>query len=139
MFLFFLVVANSGCMAIHSGIMNNSASLSSANFSYVKRGIYGSSKVEYFLGIGGLDRTSLVIAAKEDMLNKYPLKSNQALANIVVSFKNSNYLFLYKNVTCYISADLVEFVSNNSVPESTKTPEDFKTKVEHKQINPYLE
>ena len=70
-FLFFLVVANSGCMAIHSGIMNNSASLSSANFSYVKRGIYGSSKVEYFLGIGGLDRTSLVIAAKEDMLNKY--------------------------------------------------------------------
>ena len=109
----------SGCMAVHSGLMSSSVALSSGNFWYTKRSVTGTSVAKYFLGTGGLDKESLLIEAKEDLLRKHPLKSNQALANLIVSYKNASYLFmLYHEVTCIVSADVVEFVSVGNVPES---------------------
>ena len=48
------------CSAGHSGYMANSASLSSANFSYIKQNIKGEATATYILGIGGLAKETLV-------------------------------------------------------------------------------
>jgi len=105
--LFPIVFAS--CAAIHSGNMASSASLSSANFSYVAKNIYGKSTCSYFLGFGGLKRESLVRDAKKAMLDGHPLMDNQAIANLTVSFKKSFYLGVIIYVDCLVSADIVEF------------------------------
>jgi hypothetical protein len=99
-----------GCSAVHSGSMENSASLSSANFSYAKQNIQGKSQATYVLGIGGLAKETLVNEAKQKMLAENPLKDNQTLANLTVSFKKSYYFGLvYSTVKCTVTADVVEF------------------------------
>nr|WP_298654995.1 DUF6567 family protein [uncultured Flavobacterium sp.] len=111
--LSFLVVITmmTSCMATFSGGLNNgtTTNLSSANFSYSTMNVEGKSRATYVLGIGGNDRMSLINEAKQDLLQKHNLKSNQALANVTTSFKNSNFLGLMIIVECTISADIVEF------------------------------
>ena len=96
--------------ATHQGLMQNSASLSSANFSYVKQQIQGKASATYIFGIGGLGKKTLVDNAKQRMIksNLNLLSSNQALANITVNFKTSYYL-LFMNVGCTVTADVVQF------------------------------
>jgi hypothetical protein len=110
------LVLNSGCAAVHTGYMTNSAALSQANFFYAKRGIKGVSTVEYFFGIGGLKKETLVDDAKMNMIASYSeLGENQTLANLTVNFKTSSRLFgLSRKVTCTITADVVEFKENES-------------------------
>ena len=97
------------CSAGHSGYMANSASLSSANFSYIKQNIKGEATATYILGIGGLAKETLVNDAKQNMLAENPLKNNQTLANLTVNFKTSHYLGLYATAKCTVTADIVEF------------------------------
>ncbi|MEY2703008.1 MAG: hypothetical protein RLY43_1646 [Bacteroidota bacterium] len=97
------------CMATFNGVFGTTTDLSSANFSYLTMNVEGKSKATYLLGIGGNDRKSLINEAKQDLLQKHNLKSNQALANVTTSFKNSNYLGLMQIVECTLSADIVEF------------------------------
>jgi len=97
-----------GC-GIHSGYMNNSASLSSANFNYSKMNVKGTSKVEYIFGFGGLSRTNLVNAAKQNLLAGNPLENNQALVNVTVNFKREIYLGIYISETCLVAGDIVTF------------------------------
>jgi len=97
-----------GCIAFHSGYLQSSAALSSANFSYLYN-IQGKAKATYVFGIGGLSRATLVDEAKQDMLSSSPLKSNQALANTTVNFKNSNILGFIMIVRCTVTADVVQF------------------------------
>lgn len=97
------------CAASHYGGMANSAALSSANFSYVKQNIKGESQATYVLGIGGLAKESLINEAKQNMMAQNPLKDNQALANITVSFKGSSYFIFFGTMKCNVSADVVEF------------------------------
>ena len=104
-----IVVLMTGCMAFHSGMLQSSAALSSANFHYVRMDIEGTANATYVLGIGGLSRATLVNEAKQDMLSTSPLKSNQALANTTVNFKTSNILGFISIVKCTVSADVVEF------------------------------
>ena len=94
--------------AMHQGLMQNSASLSSANFSYVKQQIQGKASATYIFGIGGLGKRTLVDNAKQKMIKSNPLNSNQALANLTVNFKTSFY-FLFMNVGCTVTADVVQF------------------------------
>ena len=102
-----LIALLSGC-AVHSGIMNNSAALNEANFSYRQQSISGSSEAKYIFGIGGLDKQALVDEAKKDMLKNYELQPNQALANVTVNWKNTFILVVIKT-QCTVTADIVEF------------------------------
>lgn len=103
-----LVLLLSGC-SLHSGYMTNSASLSSSNFSYVKTNLKGYSKAVYVFGIGGLDHDALVDEAKRNLLDTTPLKDNQALVNITLSWKSSFVIPLVITRRCTITADIVEF------------------------------
>ena len=106
-FIAVFIALLSGC-AVHSGIMNNSAALGEANFSYRQQSISGSSEAKYIFGIGGLDKQALVDEAKKDMLKNYELQPNQALANVTVNWKNTFILVVIKT-QCTVTADIVEF------------------------------
>ncbi len=105
----------SGCIATHNGYLTDSASLNSPNFVYKKVNAVGEAKATYVLGIGGVARKSLVLEAKKQMLALNPLQKNQALANVTASFKTT-YFFAFIVVTtkCTVSADIVEFVSDQT-------------------------
>ena len=94
--------------ALHTGFMNNSASLSEANFGYVTQSISGTAGTLQVFGIGGLDKMALVEEAKKQMLKENPLQPNQALANITVNWKNSFYVVVMSSKVT-VTADVVEF------------------------------
>ncbi len=94
--------------SIHSGYMNNSASLGESNFKYVKKYISGSSQTLKVLGIGGFGKIALVDEAKMDMMESYELKANQALVNVTVNWKKTTYI-LASTTKCTVTADVVEF------------------------------
>jgi len=94
--------------AIHTGVMGNSAHLGQANFTYVKKGLYGTCQTTRVLGFGGLFKADLVEEAKKEMLAEYELQANQALANVTVDWKHSRYIVV-KMTKCSVSADVVEF------------------------------
>jgi hypothetical protein len=104
-----LVILFSSCAAYHNGYMASSASLNSANFSYVKQNVKAKSTATYILGIGGLGKETLVNSAKEELISENKLKNNQALSNLTVNFKNSYILGVFSTVTCTVTADIVEF------------------------------
>ena len=106
--IFALLIAVLSSCSIHSGYMNNSASLGEANFKYIEKNIYGSAKTLKVLGIGGSGKYALVHMAKLNMLDSYELKSNQALVNITVNWKKTTYL-LASTTKCVVTADIVEF------------------------------
>jgi hypothetical protein len=109
-----VAVLFTSCAAYHNGYMTNSASLSEANFSYLKQNIKGEATATYVLGIGGLSKKTLVDHAKQKMLDSNPLESNQTFANLTVNFKSSIYFgFLVRTVKCTVTADVVEFNSSN--------------------------
>ncbi|MBE9467765.1 MAG: hypothetical protein IMY72_05505 [Bacteroidetes bacterium] len=118
--------------AVHNGYMNNSASLSQANFSYVNTNISGKASTLKFLGIGGLGRRAIVSEAKENMLMKNPLKSNQTLANITINWKMGFYLIVMTN-TCTVTADIVEFYLNDEA-RKIKTSK-LKTNKKEENLN----
>jgi hypothetical protein len=103
------IILFSSCAGIHSGFVNNSASLNSANFSYIKKDVQGKSSALYVLGIGGLAKQSLINEAKANMLENNQVKDNQAIANTTVTYKKSYFLGIVSTVECTISADIVEF------------------------------
>jgi len=98
----------SGCAALHTGIMSDSASLSSANFKILKTA-EGTAKTTLILGIGGLKRDALAAEAKADLLRNHPLKENQTLANATTDFKITFYFGVVVVTTATITADIVEF------------------------------
>ena len=85
--IFFITFLLSSC-AIHSGIMSDSASLSSNNFKMV-RYAEGKSVTTKIFGFGGLAKNALVAEAKKDLIQNNPLREGQALANVTVDFKTS--------------------------------------------------
>lgn len=97
------------CVGLHKGYITNSTSLSENNFTYVTKNLQGSSTVTYVLGIGGLAKSTLVNTAKQKMLENNPLKDNQALVNLTVNWKSSNYVGIYITLKCTVTADVVEF------------------------------
>lgn len=109
-YLIMLCFALFSSCAIHSGYLNNSASLSQGNFHYSKFSISGTASTTYVFGIGGLRKRAIVEEAKRDMLEKNPLKSNQVLANTTVNWKFAYFLIISK-LTCTVTGDVVEFDS----------------------------
>jgi hypothetical protein len=103
----FLIISALTSCAFHTGVMNNSVQLNQNNFKYV-RNATGVAKTTKIIGIGGNEKQALVAEAKKDLLDNYPLKDGQALANIVVDFKTSIFLFLTETKVT-VTADIVEF------------------------------
>jgi hypothetical protein len=103
----FLIISALTSCSFHTGIMNNSVQLNQNNFKYV-RNASGEAKTTKIVGIGGIEKQALVAEAKKDLLNNFPLKDGQALANIVVDFKTSIFLFLTENKVT-VTADIIEF------------------------------
>jgi len=97
----------SGCSATHDGYFLSPTTLSSNNFTYVKKGLKGSAKATYFLGMGGLHKQTLVYAAKRNLMSD-TLLDGQAMANITVNWKTT-YGILIITKQCTITADLVQF------------------------------
>ena len=97
------------CVSFHDGNMQNSASLSQANFDYILHNVSAESSTDYFLGLGGWEE-ALVYNAKLELNKNFKLNKNQAFANISVNFITTYYFgFIYIEKTCLISADIVEF------------------------------
>lgn len=93
--------------AVHTGFMNDSASISSNNFKMI-RYAEGTSSTTRIFGLGGLAKNALVAEAKKDLIQNNPLKDGQTLANVTVDFKNSFMLFVIKTKVT-VTADIVEF------------------------------
>jgi len=94
--------------AFHKGFITaGSASLSSNNFKILKLA-KGEAKATRIFCIGGLGKNGLVAAAKKNLLENYPLKDGQALANITVDFKNS-FIFFFNQTKVTMTADIIEF------------------------------
>ncbi|MBW7845705.1 MAG: hypothetical protein H3C45_08715 [Bacteroidia bacterium] len=104
----FVITLLSSC-AMHQGYMVNSASLGSNNFKYVYEGVTGTAMATYIFGLGGLSKKAIVDDAKNDLLSAYPLKDNQALVNLTVSWKNTFVLPFVITNRCTVTADIVEF------------------------------
>ena len=108
-----VVVLLSSCAASHIGVTTSSTSLTSNNFTYVQRDVQGTATCTYILTIGGLDKNAISAEAKKDLLKKYSLKPNQALANISTDFKRTMpfYVlgFIYNSLKCTVTADIIEF------------------------------
>ena len=66
--------------------------MSSANFSYIKKGIKGVKKCTYILGIGGFSKQAIADEAIRKLLKENSLGNNQALANITVNYKVNTFL-----------------------------------------------
>ena len=111
--LIILVWSFSSCIAYHSGAMSPSVALTTNNFRYISTNIKGFSQATYILGFGGMNKYSLVAEAKENMLSLNPLKSNQAIVNTTVNFKQSYFFgFIVVTTVCVVTADVVEFGSS---------------------------
>ena len=108
LFILVISVLSFSSCAVHNGYMTNSASLSQANFSYVKKSVSGEASTMKVFGLGGLAKSKIVEEAKKQMLKRNKLQDNQALANVTVNWKNSVYLVVNIN-TCTVTADIVEF------------------------------
>jgi len=110
-FTFFIAIVivafTASSCATHWGTMNGSASLSSNNFKIVKMASGTASTTKIF-GFGGLAKDALVLEAKKDMMQNYPLREGQALANVTIDFKNSFMFFVNTNKVT-VTADIVEF------------------------------
>ena len=110
--LFTIVLIFSSCATMLSGYnsFGTTTVLSGANFDYVKKNVSGKSEVKYILGLGGNKKEAMINEAKQDLFSNFPLKSNQALANVSVDYKNQMIFGnLIQKVTCTINADIVEF------------------------------
>lgn len=103
------LVMLSSCTAILSGTGNSSASVGSANFTYVKKDAQGTATAKYVFGIGGNERMALVSEAKKNMLESTPLQANQALSNMTVDYKVRSVLGVFSTMTVTVTADIVEF------------------------------
>jgi len=99
------------CMTTSNGYMQNSASLSHANFKYVQKNISGDAHISFFLVFGGaLGKSQLISDAKANLAENYELKDNQALVNLVVEYEHEYAMAgIFRKVTCTITADVVEF------------------------------
>lgn len=103
----FIVFAMSSCMSSHYGMMTGSAALSSNNFKMIKVASGTASATKVF-GIGKKGDNTLMLRAKKDMMQNYPLKDGQALANMTTDTSLSGFL-IFMTETITVTADIVEF------------------------------
>lgn len=102
-----IIAFTASSCATHWGTMSGSAALSSNNFKVVRMASGTASTAKIF-GLGGLAKDALVLEAKKDLMQNFPLKEGQALGNVTVDFKNS-FMFFVAKTKVTVTADVVEF------------------------------
>jgi len=108
--LLLTTLAFSSCITFYSGTTTSSAALSSNNYKYIAKGVQGTASVTQWLQIFAGYKHTLINDAKNNILTRYQLKDNQALANITVDLKDDLILgTLIKKTKCTITADIIEF------------------------------
>lgn len=90
---FIIILLFASSCAMHYGNFESSTELSQNNFT-LKQLAVASSSDHYFLGIGGLSNNALVLQAKRNLYQNYPLKKGQSFANISIDFENAFTLFI---------------------------------------------
>jgi hypothetical protein len=104
--LVIVTILTSSC-AMHWGMMTGNASLSSNNFKMVKIAT-GTATATKILGFGGLGKNALIYEAKKNLMENFPLKEGQALANVTADIKTS-YIFFVSTEKATVTADIIEF------------------------------
>ena len=112
--------------ATHSGMMTGNAALSDANFKVVDYAI-GRSETFKFLGMGGVPVDGIVMEAKRNLYDNYPLKSGQALANVTVDFKRSYFVLIF-GLKVTVTADVIDF---NEGAKVVAEPDEFPLEFSH--------
>ncbi|MEN0006719.1 MAG: DUF6567 family protein [Bacteroidota bacterium] len=113
-----LIIVGLNSCAYHSGLMTGNASLSNAEFSVIDFAIGSAETIKVF-GFGGLKSDALVLEAKRNLYENYPLDRGQALANVTVDFKREYYLF-WSKLKVIVSADIIDF--NEVDQQNLKSP-----------------
>lgn len=118
--IFFLLFAFLSSCAIHDGMVGGN--VPQANTQCVKVGLaHGSSKTFKVLGIGSTNRDALVLDAKEDMYNNFPLTAEQQYAFVTVDFKRSFFPF-FSSTQVVVSADVLDCSGDAEVPRTILPP-----------------
>jgi len=106
--------------AIHDGMVGGN--IPDANSDCVRVGLaHGSSKTTKILGIGGTNRDALVLDAKENMYNNFPLNAQQQYAFVTVDFKRSFFPF-FSSTQVVVSADVLDCSGEADVLRSELPP-----------------
>ncbi len=109
------------CSMNRSIMFTPSASLNKPNFKIVKT-VTGKAETEHILAFGGLNSRGLTNEAKADLYQNADLKENQTIANITLDSKTTFFFFfLYWKEQVYVSADVVEFFSDDIKVNNEKT------------------
>ncbi|MCP4521453.1 MAG: hypothetical protein GY827_07145 [Cytophagales bacterium] len=111
----FFTLLFSSC-ATHFGTMTGNASLKDENFKVIGLAI-GTSSNTRVLGIGALKKEALVLQAKQNLYQNYPLEQGQALANVTVDFQRAYYPFFSKQRVT-VSTEIIDFRKNIKVDTS---------------------
>ena len=93
--------------ATHNGYVSDSINISHHNFKIIGTAS-GTDFTQKILGIGGLNKHSLIFNAKKNMSFNYPLKKGQAYGNIILDIKKSRFL-IYSKTQVFIHADIIDF------------------------------
>lgn len=110
--IFILLTSLFASCAYHEGMLQSDISLTNANFK-VKSFVQGTSSTTLILGMGGLNKKSLIFEAKRDLYNNYQLQENEVFANFTVDQKTSVLPFLAKQRVT-ITAEVIEFTSGGN-------------------------
>ncbi len=94
--------------AYHIGTVGGgSAVITNTNFSHIDFA-YGRARTVHFLGIGGAQKDALVLEAKRNLYQNYPLQPKQAIGQTIVDFKRTIFFpVLITKVT--VSAEIIDF------------------------------
>jgi len=98
-----------------------SASINKPNFKIVKT-VTGYAETEHVLAFGGLNSQGLTNEAKANLYQNAKLKDNQTIANVTIDSKTTFlFFYLYWKEQVYVSADVVEFLSDDIKVNNEKT------------------
>ena len=118
--IIFLLFALLSSCAFHNGMVGGD--VPQANTQCVKVGLaHGSSKTFKVLGIGSTNRDALVLDAKEDMYNNFPLTEEQQFAFVTVDFKRSFFPF-FSSTQVVVSADVLDCSGDAEAPRTVLPP-----------------
>lgn len=103
-FLFaFLFLGMLSSCAFHSGNVSSGSLVDCP----MKTIVTGNASTRKFLGLGGLNKTALIVEAKQDLYRKITTKKDLKLTNFTVDFKTT-YILFYSSTIATVSADLFD-------------------------------
>jgi len=104
--IFFGIQLLTSC-AVYNGNITGNAQLSGNNFRYVGK-VVASNQCVYVLQWGGNAKQTQITALKDDLQQRYPLRSGLAWANVSLEMKTGFYI-LWDVRKAILTADIVDF------------------------------